>query len=438
MQKQKKSKFQRDIDERELSSQIKLHIDQESRNLFQSDVRRRKAMSHSGRRVFVLSIIAFVLLLWSMTFGNVAGISGYTIIQGVFFNQTSLANISSLWRVVIENFPLMDSTTRTVVMGYVVLLLIGMAMACSGAVYQGVFQNPMASPTTLGVTAGGLTGGIIYILFFYNTSFLEEYGVSTGGSGLIWAITGDELVEASRDMSIMDKYGLSIFTVLGCFAGVALIVGISMVSGKGKINTVTLMLTGSIFATVINQIAQVVQYAILYNVGEDSTDVRLSAISALQGSTSSVNNNVDFGTFMFVSIPVILCLAVCFAMTGRLNILVFGEDEARAMGVPVQLFRVILITCCTVMTATVMAFAGQIAMLGFLMPHLARFLVGPDFKYLVPTSALLGGIGCMIAACICSATLNWSSFNNIIGIFCTIASVFFILLYRRNRHADWS
>ena len=438
MQKQKKSKFQRDIDERELSSQIKLHIDQESRNLFQSDVRRRKAMTRGGRRVFILAIIAFVLLLWAMTFGNTASVSGYSFIGSSAVNQSSLLDTLANYRVVLESFPLMSDQTRMIVMGYVVLLLIGMAMACSGAVYQGVFQNPMASPTTLGVTAGGLAGGIIYILFFYNTSFLEEYGTLTSGGGLVWAATTDELVEIYDEMSILDQYGLSIFTVLGCFAGVALIVGLSMITGKGKINTVSLMLTGSIFATVINQIAQVVQYAILYNVGEDSADVRLSALSALQGSTSSVTNYVTFGTFLFVAIPVVSCLIICFAMTGKLNILVFGEDEARVMGLPVQLFRVILIICCTTMTATVMAFAGQVAMLGFLMPHLARFLVGPDFKYLVPASALLGGIGCLFAACICTTMLNWGNFNNIIGIFCTVASVVFILLYRRNRHADWS
>ncbi|MCD8332438.1 MAG: iron ABC transporter permease, partial [Oscillospiraceae bacterium] len=308
--------------------------------------------------------------------------------------------------------------------------------------YQGVFQNPMASPTTLGVKAGGILGGIVYILFFWDSSFMNalvsEYGTETTGGGLVWAASTDELMEIYSEMSVFDLYGMTICTVLGCFAGVMLIVGISMISGKGKINTLSLMLSGSIFATVVNTVTQTVQYAILYNVGVDSTDVRLSAIASLQGSSSSISNRIQLAPFLFVAIPVGLCLVICFAMTGKLNILVFGEDEARAMGVPVQRFRVILIICCTVMTATVMAFCGQISMLGFLMPHLARFLVGPDFKHLVPASALLGGIGCLIVANVCSATMSYGNFNTYIGVFCTVASILFILLYRRNRHADWS
>ncbi len=426
MAREKKPKMNRRYDKKELSSQIRLHIDEESRSLFQNDVRRRKTMTHGGRRVFILAIITFVLWLWAMTFGNVASINGYMVVGPFMVNQASFLDYLALWRSVIESFPQMDATTLSVIRGYVVLLLIGMAMACSGAVYQGVLRNPMASPTTLGVMSGGLAGGIVYILFFYNETTWKLAG------------TANEILEAYEKLSIFDKYGMQICTMLGCFIGVAIILGVSTAAGRGKINTVTLMLTGSIFSTVINEISQVVQYAILYNAGDYKGNARLTLLAALQGSSSSVGNSVTLETFLFVSIPVVLCLIFCFSMTGRLNILMFGEEEARTMGVPVQLFRILLIICCTLMTAVVMSFAGQVAMLGFIMPHLARFLVGPDFKYLVPASALLGGIGCLIVACVCSATLTYGYFNTYVSVFCTIASVFFILLYRRNRHADWA
>ncbi|MCC8120676.1 MAG: iron ABC transporter permease [Oscillospiraceae bacterium] len=399
-------------------------------------------MTRGGRRVAILAVILVALFFWSWIFGNASiGVGVSVTGDGLNVYGWNAASTLGLWRSAVESILSMDGFAQRTLMGYTCIFLVGMAMSCSGAVYQGVFQNPMASPTTLGVTAGGILGGIVYILFFWDSSFMgrvaEEYGASNGG-GLVWAATSDELMEIYDEMSVFDLYGMTICTVLGCFAGVMLIVGISMISGKGKINTLSLMLSGSIFATVVNTVTQTVQYAILYNVGVDSTDVRLTAIASLQGSSSSIGNSMQLAPFLFVAIPVGLCLVICFAMTGKLNILVFGEDEARAMGVPVQRFRVILIICCTVMTATVMAFCGQISMLGFLMPHLARFLVGPDFKHLVPASALLGGIGCLIVANVCSATLSYGKFNTYIGVFCTVASILFILLYRRNRHADWS
>ena len=126
------------------------------------------------------------------------------------------------------------------------------------------------------------------------------------------------------------------------------------------------------------------------------------------------------------------------SLSGKLNILVFGEDEAKAMGMNIRRFRNVLIACCTILTAVVLSFCGQMAMIGFMVPHFARYMVGPDFRYLVPASALLGGIVTLLVYDLCYLTGQTGSFNMYTGVVCSIVSAIFILKYRRKRHADWA
>jgi iron complex transport system permease protein len=77
-------------------------------------------------------------------------------------------------------------------------------------------------------------------------------------------------------------------------------------------------------------------------------------------------------------------------------------------------------------------------MVGFMTPHFARFLVGPDFKKLVPASALLGGIVTLLVYDLCYLTGQLGRFNLYTGVVCSVLSVFFIVFYRRERHGDWA
>jgi iron complex transport system permease protein len=76
----------------------------------------------------------------------------------------------------------------------------------------------------------------------------------------------------------------------------------------------------------------------------------------------------------------------------RINILTFGDDEARTMGVNPKLIRLIVIVCATLITATSVAFSGMIGWVGLVVPHLARRLVGNNYRYLMPASMLFGAL----------------------------------------------
>lgn len=421
----KKSKFQREIDDRELSSQIQLHMEMEAQNLFKSDVKRRKAMSTGGKKIAMLSVILLALFFISIILVPIGNLSL------MFWRTEIISNVSNLFSLTLSS--------RWRMAAFAAMFLVGMAMSTSGAVFQGVFQNPMASPTTLGVQAGGLLGGLIYILFFLNSITLSFYEEHLAEGGIFAVFQTSEYQEYIDSLSQYQEFGLQIWQVFGCFFGVALIVGISMLVGRGKINTVALMLAGSIFSTVINQIGQTAEYIILYNKPTEMPDVRYFLLTYMLGGTSSIDSNIlPIDEFLWMAIPIIVCLAVLFALTGKLNVLMFGEEEARAMGVPVQVYRIVFIIFCTLLGAVVLSFCGQISMLGFLMPHLARFLVGPNFKHLVPASALLGGICTLLIWDFCCVINNVSGFNMYTGVVCTALSLIFILRYRRNRHADWS
>ena len=424
----KKSEFQKQIDDRELSSQIQMQIEAESRNLFKNEVRRRHAMSAGGKKIAMLVVVLLVLFTASIMLVPTGNTSLWAWRQEVIGRVSDLFSLTlaSRWRIC----------------AYAAMVFVGMAMATCGAVFQGVFQNPMASPTTLGVQAGGTLGGLVYILFFLDgatLTFYTDHLVDFGDGNAIFVASGNEILNYYESLSQYQEFAVQIWEVLGCFFGVALIVGISMMSGKGKISTVALMLAGSIFSTVVNQLGQTVQYIILYNKPEEMEDVRYYLISELLGSSSGIDSNIlPVDEFLWMAIPISICLIVLFSMTGKLNILMFGEDEARAMGVPVQTYRIIFIVFCTLASAVVLSFCGQVSMLGFLIPHLARFLVGPDFKYLVPASALMGGITTLLVWDFCCVCNEIESFNMYTGVVCCILSVIFILFYRRNRHADWS
>ena len=139
---------------------------------------------------------------------------------------------------------------------------------------------------------------------------------------------------------------------------------------------------------------------------------------------------------MLVAIPVLLAITAVMLMRSRLNLLVFGEDEARSMGIRVELTRNLMVGIVTFLTAIVISFCGQIGFVGFIIPHLARRFVGPDFRYLVPGSALLGAV-CMMTVYYIATVIGYSS--NINFVTSLVGGTIFLIMiirFRNKRYAD--
>lgn len=222
--------------------------------------------------------------------------------------------------------------------------LVGCCLSCAGASYQGVFQNPMASPDILGASNGAAFGAALAILFGF-----------------------------SRTGITITAFVMSLITI-------ALVFLISeRASGK---RVVSLILTGIMISSLFSAGTSFIKL-----VADPSN--QLPAITYwLMGSLSGAKKD----EVIFVSIPMAIGIIPLILIRWRINILTLGDDEARALGVNAKVLRYVVIVCSTLITAASVSVSGMIGWVGLIIPNLMRKLVGNDFKYLLPASMLGGAL----------------------------------------------
>ncbi len=224
-------------------------------------------------------------------------------------------------------------------------LLVGAALAVSGASYQGLFKNPMVSPDILGASAGASFGAALALLWNFD----------------------------NRAVQIMAF-------VLG-FIAVALTYFSARSIGRGGNQILLLVLCGLIVGTLFQAFVSAIKYTA-------DPDSKLPEITYwLMGSIAKITWD-DLKLFL---VPFVLGAVPLLALRWRLNTLSFGDDEAEAMGVNVVAIRGICIVCSTLLTSAVVAIAGVVGWVGLIIPHLVRFLVGPDNRIVLPLSLAIGG-----------------------------------------------
>ena len=257
-------------------------------------------------------------------------------------------------------------------------VLVGAALSASGATYQGLFRNPMVSPDILGASAGASVGACLMMLLNQNTAMIQVGAFIMG------------------------------------IAAVALSYFLSKAIGRGGNLVLILVLCGMTVNTLFQAIVSIIKYMA-------DTESQLPAMTYwLMGSIAKVGYK---DLFAIGVIPIMV-------LRWRLNILSFGEDEAKAMGVNVSTVRLISIICATLLTAAVVSIAGTIGWVGLMIPHLVRFLVGPNNKTLVPMSLLTGGLFMLIIDNLCRSLL---AYEIPLGVLTSLlgAPFFIFILYKR-------
>ena len=223
-------------------------------------------------------------------------------------------------------------------------VLVGGCLAAAGAAYQGVFQNPMASPDILGASAGAGFGAALAILLGLSSFLitLSAFAASLLTVALVFTVSrhakGDRvlgLVLAGIMVSSLFQAGTSF---------------IKLVADPG------------------NKLPQITYW--------------------LMGSLSGAS----WGDFQFVVLPVLLGLLPLLLLRWRLNVITMGDDEARALGVNAHRVRLGIVVCATLVTASAVSVSGMIGWVGLVIPHMMRRLVGSDYRYLMPASILGGGL----------------------------------------------
>lgn len=223
-------------------------------------------------------------------------------------------------------------------------MLVGAALASSGAAYQGLFRNPLVSPDVLGVSAGAAFGAAAAI-FLGLGSFLVS--LSAFAWGLAAAVSGGLL---------------------------------SRLRGAGAAGTLTLVLAGIMVGSLFTSATSFLKLV------ADPNNVLPAITYWLMGGLSSVKER----DIVFAAPPILASLVLLHLLRWRLNVLTLGDDEARALGVEVRFSRALVILAATAATAAAVAVAGVIGWVGLVIPHFARLLAGSDYRRLMPASALLG------------------------------------------------
>ncbi|MCC8028266.1 MAG: iron ABC transporter permease [Lachnospiraceae bacterium] len=294
-------------------------------------------------------------------------------------------------------------------------LAVGAGLSVTGAVFQGSFRNSIASPTTLGVMSGGTLGSTIYIMW---------------GSEWFGGALGERLSEVTGMTSL--GAGKFLFVLIGCFGAVLFTGGVAKLASRGgRISMVTLIVVGMVFSSAVSTISQYIKLMI------NTTDPYGETAAQLQVAMAGHMND---GAVWIVVVVVAAVVTFLILSAKRLNLIVFGEDEARAMGINVTRTRNTMMALCTVMTAVIISACGGIGFVGLIIPHITRRVVGSDFRWLIPGCAVIGSMFVLICQWI--PPIHWmvsgayvSDYTSIVG---GAVFLFMIIRNRRQSHADWA
>ena len=232
-------------------------------------------------------------------------------------------------------------------------LFVGASLALAGAMMQGMFRNPLADPGLIGVSAGAALAAIATIA-------LSDTVLS------FWP-------------AIFGIHALPVAAFLGGLATTFLLVLVANRSGGLMIGT--LLLAGIAFGALANAGSGLLAY--LSN-DRELRDLTLWSLGSLSGANwDKVTAVVPFALLLAVFTP---------AMVRALNGLLLGEAEAFHLGIHVERAKRILVTLTAAAVGAAVAVAGVIGFVGIVVPHFARLLTGPDHRFVLPASALFGGV----------------------------------------------
>ena len=399
-----------------MEAKLKL-VDDEEEIQYQKDHKVREGVEPRKRTLFYLLIAAICVYIVCILVPNPLEI--FFDPNGAYENAAGYLEEVRARFVMMEQFFDPDKVGLAhawTLWNYILALLVGAGLAVTGAVYQGAFRNAIASPTTLGVMSGGKTAGMLYI-------------IATSGSGV--DIVQTVIVEKTG--GFISLSGLILAVLAGCFAAVGFTTAVSAVAGRGKFSSVALIVTGMVFSSAAGAVDSLI--SLYYQRTEPYGDIAAQLRTLLGG-------HLNGQRLESVAIPgtvVILVLVIMILQAKKLNLLCFGEDEAKAMGVNVKRTRRTVVILSTIMTAVIIAFCGSIGFVGMAIPHIARRAVGSDFRYFLPATALIGGIFLMICNSMPSATCMS---NTVVGVWTGLLGgflfLFVIIRQRRSRNADWA
>lgn len=265
--------------------------------------------------------------------------------------------------------------------------LIGMALASSGAAFQGLLRNPLADPYVLGVSSGGALGAIV--------------AFRLGIDQLFHIPTLPMFAFAGSLLTIMVVYNISRF--------------------DGKIPTHTLLLAG----VIVNSLFSAILMFFISIMGSVQVKSFQFWVMGDLGST-------EMSLMLTVSILIFLAVVVLYFRSRELNLLSLGEEAASNLGVEVEREKKIIFVVASLIVGASVSACGMIGFVGLIIPHISRMLLGADHRSLIPSSALIGAIFLIVADTVARSLMAPTELP--VGVITAICGApFFIYLLKRSK-----
>ena len=293
-----------------------------------------------GRKIFFIFSLLFVVLLLvgiATTLGpaDITILESYATILHKFF--PSYFYVSELATTVIW-----DIRLPRVIMG----MLAGFALGITGLVMQGILKNPLASPYTLGISAGAGFGAALALIL--GAGFGADKYLVVGNAFIFALITSSVILGVTRHR---------------------------------KATPETMILAGIALMYLFNAMTTLLQY---FADPEEATAVLFWMVGDL--------GKVTWSKLSVVSIVSACSIPLLLWKSWDLNVMGAGDEVAESLGVKVEHTRVFIMVVASILIASIVCFTGTIGFIGLVAPHIVRIVIGSDYRFAIPASGITGAL----------------------------------------------
>ena len=306
----------------------------------------------------------------------------------ISFSDTVTAVWNAVW-----GLPVPESIAKNIILNVrlprvLCVALAGAALSLCGAAMQGLLRNPLADGSTMGVSSGAALGAVVAM-----AAGLTLPGFSYGG--------------------------IMVTAMAFAFGSLVLILSLAYTLDH-SLSTGSIILIGVIFTMFISSIISlVITFA---------SDHTRSLSFWTMGSFSGVN----YDQVRLLAAALVICGGVLFRFSPELNAFAVGEENARHVGVNVKRVKLIVLITVSVLIGVCVSISGTISFVGLVMPHIARMLVGPNHRRLLPASLFSGAIFLLLADLTARTVL--SPIELPIGVVTSlVGAVAFVIIFYRTR-----
>lgn len=268
----------------------------------------------------------------------------------------------------------------------VAAIFVGAALAVSGAIMQGITRNPLADPGLLGLTAGANAGLAISVAFFPSTNYF--------------------------------------MTMIACFIGAAIgaitVFGISAVK-KGGFSPLRIVLAGAAVSAFLTAIAEGI--GLYFKI---SKDVSMWTAGGMIGTT--------WGQLKIIVPFIVVGIIVSCLLSRQLTILSLNEEVAIGLGQKIAAIKTVLFIVIIILAGASVALVGNMAFIGLMIPHIVRVLVGSDYRFILPMSAIIGATFMLLADTL-GRTLHSPYETPVVAIVALLGLPFFLIIVRKGGKA---